>query len=127
MTYNEALQWTTIPLHSISASELECYRCLQLVPSSTKTKISFGYQLSIYSTLTPPKAMVGHTHAGASFMTTPHTSTGMEPAYNLDIQKVSTRIVLPTNGIAMLNTYKESTLRTCDIHWKEQTMKDLIT
>ena len=48
---------------------------------------------------TPPKGPVGHTPAGASFMTTPQTSNGMEPAYNLNIQKVSTRTVLPTDGI----------------------------
>lgn len=51
----------------------------------------------------------------------------MDSACNVYISHISIRIVLPTDGIAMLNTHKESTVRTCDIHWKEQTMKELIT
>lgn len=52
----------------------------------------------------------------------------MEPAYNnVDISQFSTLIVLPTDGIALLNTQKGFTVRTYDIPWKEQTMKELIT
>ena len=52
----------------------------------------------------------------------------MEPAYNnVDILQFSTLIVLPTDGIGLLNTQKEFTVRTYDIPWKEQTMKELIT
>ena len=52
----------------------------------------------------------------------------MEPAYNnVDISQFSTLIVLPTDGIGLLNTQKEFTVRTYDIPWKEQTMKELIT
>ena len=52
----------------------------------------------------------------------------MEPAYNnVDISQFSTLIVLPTDGIGLLNTQKEFTVRIYDIPWKEQTMKELIT
>ena len=52
----------------------------------------------------------------------------MEPAYNnVDISQFSTLIVSPTDGIGLLNTQKEFTVRTYDIPWKEQTMKELIT
>ena len=50
----------------------------------------------------------------------------MESTCNVYISQISIRIVLPTDVIAMLKRHYESIVRTCDIHWKEQTMKELI-